>query len=248
MASPWRISCPGRHCTGWPDDAVKSRVDWNARRSSGTVCSRVALMPLSESDTRAKLIDPAIHRRGWTEDLIRREETAGAIEIGDAGPRRRARGSDRLPPAHKSDEREPAGSSCVDRGQGRASSPHARTRTGEALRIVQAAQCAFRVFQQRAPVRRIRSIRPARPPPRAKFPISLPRRPAAAVRGGEGFPAGQRLLPPRCSRATPVARQPAATTRMRPSARPWRSWPRAGDAFCSRSPRGRARRSSPCTC
>jgi len=49
-------------------------------------------MPLSESDTRAKLIDPAIHRRGWTEDLIRREETAGAIEIGDSGPRRRARG------------------------------------------------------------------------------------------------------------------------------------------------------------
>jgi type I restriction enzyme R subunit len=35
---------------------------------------------LSEADTRAKLIDPAIHRRGWTEDLIRREETAGAIE------------------------------------------------------------------------------------------------------------------------------------------------------------------------
>ena len=36
-------------------------------------------MGLSESDTRAKLIDPAIHARGWTEDLIRREETAGAI-------------------------------------------------------------------------------------------------------------------------------------------------------------------------
>lgn len=47
---------------------------------------------LSESDTRAKLIDPAIHKRGWTEDLIRREETAGAIEIGDFGPRRRPRG------------------------------------------------------------------------------------------------------------------------------------------------------------
>ena len=28
-------------------------------------------MPLSESDTRAKLIDPAIHARQWTEDLIR---------------------------------------------------------------------------------------------------------------------------------------------------------------------------------
>ena len=49
-------------------------------------------MPLSESDTRAKLIDPAIHARGWTEDLIRREETAGAIEIVDGQPRKRSRG------------------------------------------------------------------------------------------------------------------------------------------------------------
>jgi type I restriction enzyme R subunit len=30
-------------------------------------------MGLGEADTRAKLIDPAIHVRGWTEDLIRRE-------------------------------------------------------------------------------------------------------------------------------------------------------------------------------
>ncbi len=30
---------------------------------------------LSEADTRAKLTDPAIHKRGWSEDLIRREET-----------------------------------------------------------------------------------------------------------------------------------------------------------------------------
>jgi type I restriction enzyme R subunit len=49
-------------------------------------------MPLNESDTRAKLIDPAIHARGWTEDLIRREETAGAIEIIDGKPRKRAKG------------------------------------------------------------------------------------------------------------------------------------------------------------
>ena len=40
-------------------------------------------MPLNEADTRAKLIDPALHARAWTEDLIRREETAGAIEIID---------------------------------------------------------------------------------------------------------------------------------------------------------------------
>lgn len=29
-----------------------------------------ATMSLSESDTRAKLIDPALHERQWTEDLI----------------------------------------------------------------------------------------------------------------------------------------------------------------------------------
>lgn len=49
-------------------------------------------MGLGESDTRAKLIDPAIHRRGWTEDLIRREETAGTIEIIKGKARKRAKG------------------------------------------------------------------------------------------------------------------------------------------------------------
>lgn len=49
-------------------------------------------MTYGESDTRAKLIDPAIHARGWTEDLIRREETAGAIEIIDGKPRKRSKG------------------------------------------------------------------------------------------------------------------------------------------------------------
>ena len=45
-------------------------------------------MPLTESDTRAKLIDPALHVRGWTEDLIRREETAGTVEIIEGRARR----------------------------------------------------------------------------------------------------------------------------------------------------------------
>lgn len=49
-------------------------------------------MPLSESDTRAKLIDPALHARGWIEDFIRREETAGAIEIVDGKPRKQSGG------------------------------------------------------------------------------------------------------------------------------------------------------------
>jgi type I restriction enzyme, R subunit len=49
-------------------------------------------MPFSESDTRAKLIDPALHAYGWTEDLIRREETAGAVEIVDGRPHKRSQG------------------------------------------------------------------------------------------------------------------------------------------------------------
>ena len=49
-------------------------------------------MPLSEADTRVKLLDPALHARGWTEDLIQREETAGAIEVVDGKPRKQSRG------------------------------------------------------------------------------------------------------------------------------------------------------------
>jgi type I restriction enzyme R subunit len=49
-------------------------------------------MPLSEADTRAKLIDPALHARGWTEAHIRREETAPRVEIIEGKPRRNPRG------------------------------------------------------------------------------------------------------------------------------------------------------------
>ncbi len=45
---------------------------------------------LSEADTRAKLIDPALYQRRWTEQHFRREETAGTIEIVDGKPRRHA--------------------------------------------------------------------------------------------------------------------------------------------------------------
>lgn len=49
-------------------------------------------MPLSESDTRAKLIDPALHQRGWTEAHIKREESARMVEVVDGRARRRAQG------------------------------------------------------------------------------------------------------------------------------------------------------------
>jgi type I restriction enzyme R subunit len=47
---------------------------------------------LSEADTRAKLIDPAIHSCGWSEDMICRETTLGAVEIIAGTARRRSGG------------------------------------------------------------------------------------------------------------------------------------------------------------
>jgi type I restriction enzyme R subunit len=49
-------------------------------------------MGLSEADTHAKLVNPAIYARGWTEDHIKREETTGAVEIMAGRARRRSRG------------------------------------------------------------------------------------------------------------------------------------------------------------
>ncbi|MZP28709.1 DEAD/DEAH box helicase family protein [Heliobacterium undosum] len=46
----------------------------------------------TEADTRAKLIDPALHKCGWTEEHIKREVSAGAIEIIRGQARRRAQG------------------------------------------------------------------------------------------------------------------------------------------------------------
>ena len=49
-------------------------------------------MALNEADTKEKLIVPELHSKGWTENLIRREETVGAMEIVGGIPRQRASG------------------------------------------------------------------------------------------------------------------------------------------------------------
>ena len=50
-------------------------------------------MTYNEADTRAKLITPALHEVGWTEDYIKREENAGEIYFTSAGsPRRSPKG------------------------------------------------------------------------------------------------------------------------------------------------------------
>ena len=49
-------------------------------------------MALNEADTRAKLIDPNLHKAGWSEDYIKREVTAGATEIVNGVARKRGAG------------------------------------------------------------------------------------------------------------------------------------------------------------
>ena len=48
--------------------------------------------PYGEADTRAKLIDPGLYAAHWTEENIRREETAGGIEVIDGVARRQTKG------------------------------------------------------------------------------------------------------------------------------------------------------------
>ncbi len=49
-------------------------------------------MAMNEADTRAKLIDPALHAAGWTENLIRREVADAPVEIVGGGAGRLGRG------------------------------------------------------------------------------------------------------------------------------------------------------------
>jgi type I restriction enzyme R subunit len=48
--------------------------------------------PYGEADTRAKLIDPRLYAAQWTEEHIRREETAGSIEVIEGEARRQSKG------------------------------------------------------------------------------------------------------------------------------------------------------------
>lgn len=53
-------------------------------------------MPYTEADTRAKLIDPALKQRGWTEDHIRREITQPKVVLDNAGGAARKIGGGRV--------------------------------------------------------------------------------------------------------------------------------------------------------
>ena len=69
---------------GWKKESTKDKK----KRESESISkfSGKVAMKLSEADTKAKLIDPALLQRGWTEDLIRREETECGIDITEGRP------------------------------------------------------------------------------------------------------------------------------------------------------------------
>jgi type I restriction enzyme R subunit len=92
------------------------------------------MMPLNEADTRAKLIDPAIHKRGWTEDLIRREETAGTVEIINGKARRRSRGKiDYVLRVKVNINTQPVALALIEAKKETLHAGHGQARTGSAL-------------------------------------------------------------------------------------------------------------------
>jgi type I site-specific restriction endonuclease len=51
-------------------------------------------MSRNEADTRAELIDPALHACGWTAKHVKRQQTAGAITGINGQPQRTGRRTD----------------------------------------------------------------------------------------------------------------------------------------------------------
>ncbi len=49
-------------------------------------------MGMSEADTRANLIDKLLPQKGWTQEYVKREETARAVEMVNGAARKVAEG------------------------------------------------------------------------------------------------------------------------------------------------------------
>lgn len=71
-------------------------------------------MSYNEPDTRAKLIDPVLHKRGWTEAHISREENAGAIKMINGKPKRSAKRVDYTLRVRVSDTAQPVAVALVE--------------------------------------------------------------------------------------------------------------------------------------
>ena len=195
----------------------------NVRWMGGTGALR------DEAQTRIQLIDPALHARGWTEDLIRREETLGTVEIVDGRPRRPTIGRTDYTLRVKVARGRPARRGRRPRGEERGQAPDLRARAGEGLPRVQAPARAVRRRHQRAPVGAVRPPHRDHDATPARWPSSRPRtncgplyenavgltldhaaRQAAAhaVQGRRGVPPllPGRRHPRRRSRSSPAAR------------------------------------------
>ena len=163
---------------------------------------------LSESDTRAKLIDPAIHERGWTEDLIRREETAGAIEIGAGQPRRQARGRiDYMLRVKVNRDTQPVAVALIE-AKAEDLPPDHGLEQAKLYAACKRLNVPFVFCQQRPPVRRVRPLHRPHHAARARWPSS-PRPPTCAPATSRAWasPWTTRAAAPAAARATPAARR-----------------------------------------
>lgn len=200
----------------------------------------------SEADTRAKLIDPALHARGWTEDLIRREETAGPIVLAEGGARKLPKGRiDYTLRVRVTAHAQPVALALIE-----AKAQHLPATHG-------LEQAKLYSVSKRLNVQFVFStnghqyVEYDRTTGKTDGPFSLTDFPApAALRARYERAMGFRSTPkPRSLffSAIRAGKRSGATTRTPRSARPSRNWHGESGGPCSPSPPDRERPSSPCS-
>ena len=192
--------------------------------NSGTGPIRFSTVALSEADTRAKLIDPAIYARGWSEDMICRETTLGAVEIVAGKARRRSGGrTDYTLRVRVSTETQPVAVALIEAKKDTLPPGHGLDQAKGYLRGLQP-QRPVRLLLQRLPVRGVRPLDRHDDRPRGRYPSFHAGRTPRSLRAHHGLLArsARRQAAARC--ATRAARVSAGIFRTRPSAPSSRRW------------------------
>ena len=156
------------------------------------------LMALNEADTRAKLIDPALRECGWTEDLVFREQTAGAIVLDGKRPRQLPGRVDYLLRVRVNPGTQPVALALIE-AKAENKPPWSRARTGS--KLCAPVQRALRSFPATATSTFFTIRRPDRPRARSQS-LSSPILTCCARNGRRrrrsisSFPAARALLTP----------------------------------------------------
>lgn len=111
-------------------------------------------MSLSEADTRSKLIDPKLYKCGWTEEHIKREETAGTIIVVGAKGKRIKGTTDYTLRIKIDTDSQPVAVAVIE-AKADKYAPNVRFGASQTLRRGKAFECSVCLFDKRASIRRV---------------------------------------------------------------------------------------------